>query len=72
MRRKTLLLHLLFHKKMKQNYEKKVFEQIKLKDLKKETGFKTRLEFHDKHLDKDDLAHSLEKFEEFEDLNRSE
>ena len=40
--------------------------------MKKETGFKTLLEFLDKHLAKNDLADSLEKFEEFEDLNRRE
>ena len=39
----------------------KVFDQIKLDDLKKDTGFDTLLEFLDKHLDKDDLADSLEK-----------
>ena len=50
----------------------KVYERIKLEDLKKETGFKTLLEFLDKHLAKNDLADSLEKFEEFEDLNRRE
>jgi hypothetical protein len=45
----------------------KVFDQIKLDDLKKDTGFNTLLEFLDKHLAKDDLADSLEKFEEFEE-----
>ena len=45
----------------------KVFDQIKLDDLKKDTGFDTLLEFLDKH-----LADSLEKFEEFEDLKRAE
>ena len=50
----------------------KVFDQIKLDDLKKDTGFNTLLEFLDKHLAKDDLADSLEKFEEFEDLKRAE
>jgi hypothetical protein len=42
----------------------KVFDQIKLDDLKKDTGFNTLLEFLDKHLAKDDLADSLEKFAE--------
>jgi hypothetical protein len=42
-----------------------VFDQIKLDDLKKDTGFNTLLEFLDKHLAKDDLADSLEKFAEF-------
>ena len=50
----------------------KVFDQIKLEDLKKDTGFKTLLDFLDTHLAKDDLADSLEKFEEFEDLKRGE
>lgn len=47
-------------------------KSIKLEDLKQESGFDTLLEFLDKHLAKDDLANSLEKFEEFEDLKRSE
>jgi hypothetical protein len=47
--------------------QEKVFDQIKLDDLKKDTGFNTLLEFLDKH-----LADSLEKFEEFEDLKRAE
>ena len=48
----------------------KVFDQIKLDDLKKET--ETLIAFLDKHLAKDDLADSLTKFEEFEDYRRSE
>ena len=50
----------------------KVFDQIKLDDLKKETGLETLIAFLDKHLAKDDLADSLTKFEEFEDYRRSE
>ena len=50
--------------------EKKDFEQIKLEDLKKETGFNTLLTFLDIHLAKDNLPDSLKKFEEFEDLNK--
>jgi len=49
----------------------KVFDQIKLDDLKKDTGFDTLLEFLDKHLAKDDLADSLEKFEDFDDFHRA-
>ena len=45
----------------------KVFEQLSLTDLEKENGFDTLLTFLDKHLGKDDLADSLEKFEDFED-----
>ncbi|VDI76728.1 Hypothetical predicted protein [Mytilus galloprovincialis] len=40
----------------------KVFDQIDLEDLKKDTGFTTLVEILDKHLAKDDLADSLEKF----------
>ena len=65
-----MLLHLLSQRKT--NIREKVFEQIKLEDLKKETGFKTLLEFLGQHLAKDDQDDSLEKFEEFEDRNRSE
>lgn len=50
----------------------KVFDQLNLEDLKKETGLKTLIEFLDKHLAKDDLADSLEKFEDFEDFKRSD
>lgn len=50
----------------------KVFDQIKLDDLKKDTGFETLVQFLDNHLAKDDLADSLEKFEEFEDFTRSD
>ena len=49
---------------------KKDFEQIKLEDLKKETGFNTLLTFLDIHLAKDNLPDSLKKFEEFDDLNK--
>lgn len=49
-----------------------MFDQIKLEDLKKETGLETLIEFLDKHLAKDDLADSLTKFEDFEDYRRAE
>ncbi|CAC5372113.1 unnamed protein product [Mytilus coruscus] len=47
-----------------------VHYKIDLEDLKKDTGFTTLVEFLDKHLAKDDLADSLEKFEDFEDFTR--
>ncbi|CAG2239162.1 unnamed protein product [Mytilus edulis] len=50
----------------------KVFDQIVLDDLKKDTGLNTLVDFLDKHLAKDDLADSLEKFEDFEDYTRPE
>lgn len=50
----------------------KVFDQLNLEDLKKKTGLKILIEFLDKHLAKDDLADSLEKFEDFEDFKRSD
>ncbi|CAC5412223.1 unnamed protein product [Mytilus coruscus] len=48
----------------------KVFDQISLDDLKKDTGLTTLITFMDKHLAKDDLADSLAKFEDFEDFQR--
>ena len=54
----------------KNRIREKVFEQIKLDDLKKDDGLDTLIAFLDSHLKKDDLADSLEKFEEFEDFER--
>lgn len=54
----------------KTQIREKVFEQISLDDLKKEDGLDTLITFLDSHLKKDDLADSLEKFEEFEDFHR--
>lgn len=48
----------------------KVFDELKLEDLNKEEGLDILIEFLDKHLGKDDLADSLEKFEDFEDYRR--
>ena len=45
----------------------KVFDEIELKDLKKENGLEILINFLDKTLGKDDLSDSLEKFEDFED-----
>ena len=50
----------------------KVFSQVKLEDLKKEDGLATLITFLDKHLAKDDLTDSLEKFDSFDDLNERE
>ena len=48
----------------------KVFDELDLNDLKKDTGFEILVDFLDQHLGKDDLADSLEKFEDFEDFTR--
>ena len=48
----------------------KVFDELDLSDLKKEDGFELLIKFLDQHLGKDDLADSLEKFEDFEDFSR--
>lgn len=50
----------------------KVFNQISIDDLKGEDGLDILLAFLDKHLGKDDLADSLEKFEDFDDYRRKE
>lgn len=56
----------------KNQIREKVFDQISLSDLKKQDGLDTLIKFLDIHLKKDELADSLEKFEEFEDVQRKE
>ena len=50
----------------------KVFAQISLDELKSENGLNILLTFLDKHLGKDDLADSVEKFHDFDDFQRNE
>jgi len=50
----------------------KVFDHIPIIDLKSFDGFNVLIRFLDKHLAKDDLTDSLEKFEDFDDFRRSE
>lgn len=50
----------------------KVFDQIPIDDLKSDDGLTVLLNFLDKHLAKDDLTDSLEKFEDFDDFYRNE
>ena len=50
----------------------KVFDQFPLEELKKENGLSLLVTFFDKHLAKDDLSDSLEKFTDFENYERSE
>ena len=51
----------------------KVFDQIPLDDLKSDFELSILIEFLDiKHLAKDDLADSLEKFDNFDDFKRKE
>ena len=52
----------------KKQIREKVFEHISLDDLKKDNNLDILIRFLDIHLKKDDLADSLEKFEEFEDI----
>ena len=52
--------------------KEKVFSQVSLDDLKKENGLDILIQFLDKHLKKDDLTDSIEKFEEFDDCQRAE
>ena len=56
----------------KTQIREKVFDQISIEDLKKEDGLDTLIAFLDKHLKKDDLADSLDKFGEFEDFQRKD
>ena len=48
----------------------RVFDEMDIGDLKKETGLELLIAYMDKHLGKDDLADSLEKYEEFEEYKR--
>ena len=50
----------------------KVFDQISLDELKGEDGLNILIGFLDKHLGKDELADSIEKFEDFDDFKRKE
>ena len=50
----------------------KVFDQLQLEDLKWENGMSILLNFLDKHLSKDDLTDSLDKFEDFDNIERKE
>jgi len=50
----------------------KVFNQLSLDELKADDGLNKLITFLDKHLAKDDLSDSLEKFEDFEDFQRVE
>ena len=50
----------------------KVFDQISIDDLKSDFGLSLLIEFLDKHLAKDDLTDSLEKFDDFDDFRRKE
>ena len=52
--------------------KEKVFSQVSLDDLKKEEGLDILIQFLDKHLKKNDLTNSIEKFEEFDDYQRAE
>ena len=50
----------------------KVLEEVTIANLKKDDGLKTLMDFLDKHLCKDELEDSLEKFSEFEDYEKSD
>lgn len=50
----------------------RVFDEMKLADLKKDDGLQKLIAYMDKQLGKDDLADCLEKFEDFEDYKREQ
>ena len=52
--------------------KEKVFQHFQPEELQKESGISTLLDFLDKHLQKDELADTLEKFEDFENFKRKE
>ena len=51
--------------------QEKVFRKSGLEDLKKEDGLDILKDFLDSQLMKDELSDSLEKFEEFENIQRT-
>ena len=57
---------------MMKKIKDKVFDQISLDELKGEDGLNILIAFLDIHLGKDDLADSIEKFEDFDDFKRKE
>ena len=50
----------------------RVFEEIEMAELAKETGLDTLIDFMNKHLGRDDLTDTYEKFEKFEDFSRAD
>ena len=50
----------------------KVFDELTSDKLKADDGFDASVKFLEEKLGKDDLADSLEKFEDFEDFRREE
>ena len=50
----------------------KVFEQLELEELQKESGLSTLFDFLDKHLQKDGFTDILEKFRDFENYKRKD
>ena len=67
-----VVIALSLPKNDKTQIREKVFDQLSIDDLKKEDGLDTLIAFLDKHLKKDDLADSLEKFGEYEDFHRKD
>ena len=49
----------------------RVFEELEVAELAKETGLDTLIDFMNKHLSKDNLTDTYEKFEKFEDFSRA-
>ena len=52
--------------------KEKVFEQLELEELQKESGLSTLFDFLDKHLQKDGFTDILEKFRDFENCKRKD
>ena len=56
----------------KYRIREKVFSEIKLDSLKRKNGLDILIKFLDKHLKKDELTDTIEKFEDFENFQRAE
>ena len=66
--KQTITVALLLPENHECGIAEKVFGELELKELKKENGISTLLEFLDIHLKKDEMTDILEKFEEFENF----
>ena len=70
--KQAILIALCLPEKHYSQIKEKVFQEIKLEELNSEDGFSILFDFLDKHLAKDDITDSLEKFGDFENYQRKE
>ena len=70
--KQAITVALLLPENHESGIAEKVFGELELKELKKQNGISTLLEFLDIHFKKDEMTDTLEKFEEFDNFERKE